>query len=133
MTLTINTLRAGKRPFPGCMQMRHAGKLKAYEKTQNGDKDMTCGLFYQFLSGMEYMDRHQRKLKFQASVFLISGAQNPVVDFGKGVENCTGSIENGNNSGTEADPGMISCMTAAAGKYGSIYGNGWRKKYKNKC
>ncbi len=58
----------------------------AYEKEQKGSEDMTCGFFYQFLSGMEYVNRHRKKLKLQAPVLLISGSQDPVGDFGKGVE-----------------------------------------------
>lgn len=47
---------------------------------------MTCGFFYQFLSGMEYVNQHRKELKLQAPVLLISSARDPVGDFGKGVE-----------------------------------------------
>lgn len=47
---------------------------------------MTCGFFYQFLSGRKYVNQHRKELKLQAPVLLISGARDPVGDFGKGVE-----------------------------------------------
>lgn len=60
--------------------------MKAYTKDKNRGNDMTCGFFYQFLSGMEYVNRHCKSLKITVPVLLISGAQDPVGDFGKGVK-----------------------------------------------
>ena len=60
--------------------------LNSYIKDKNRGNDMTCGFFYQFLSGMEYVNRHCKSLKITVPVLLISGAQDPVGDFGKGVK-----------------------------------------------
>ncbi len=60
--------------------------MKAYIEDENRGNDMTCGFFYQFLSGMEYVNRHRKSLKIRVPVLLISGSQDPVGNFGKGVK-----------------------------------------------
>ena len=60
--------------------------MKAYTKDKNRGNDMTCGFFYQFLSGMEYVNQHRKSLKIGVPVLLISGLQDPVGNFGKGVK-----------------------------------------------
>ena len=60
--------------------------MKAYTKDKNRGNDMTWGFFYQFLSGMEYVNQHRKSLKIGVPVLLISGLQDPVGNFGKGVK-----------------------------------------------
>ena len=59
--------------------------LRAYEADERIGRDMSCRFFEQFLSGMEYVNENMKKLAKDTPVLFVSGAEDPVGDFGKGV------------------------------------------------
>ena len=59
--------------------------LRAYEADERIGRDMSCRFFEQFLSGMEYVNENLKKLPKDIPVLFVSGEEDPVGDFGKGV------------------------------------------------
>ncbi len=56
-------------------------------------KDMSCGFFYQFLACMRYAGKNLERMGKDVPVLLISGANDPVGDFGKGVRTVYRKLE----------------------------------------
>ena len=62
--------------------------IDAYMQDPNRGEDFTCGLFRELIDGMAYVGKrnHIRKMDPQVPLLLISGDQDPVGGFGKGIE-----------------------------------------------
>lgn len=62
--------------------------IDAYMQDPNRGEDFTCGLFRKLIDGMAYVGQrnHIRKMDPKVPLLLISGDQDPVGGFGKGIE-----------------------------------------------
>lgn len=62
--------------------------IDAYKQDPCRGEDFTCGLFRELINGMAYVGKRKniRKMDPGTPLLLISGEQDPVGEFGKGVE-----------------------------------------------
>lgn len=58
---------------------------REYAADERTGKDMSCGFFYQFLQCMRYTGEKIGEMSPRVPVLLISGSEDPVGGFGKGV------------------------------------------------
>ena len=62
--------------------------VKAYLTDESCGKGFTAGLFHDLLDGMEYTcnKTNMKKMNPKCPILMLSGANDPVGDFGKGVK-----------------------------------------------